>query len=308
MKQPRIGIIGLGDIALKAYLPVLSRAEQWSLVGAFTPNEQKRHDVCAQYRMRAYDNIKTLADDCDALFVHSSTATHYEIIKKLIYMGKDVYVDKPLAETLEQAEHLVELSEHLGRKIMVGFNRRFAPCYQRLAEAVPTASWMRIEKHRADNVYAVPHLETMLDDYIHIVDLVRHLGGSQLTWNGQVNVNSEGHLIDAHHVFRTPEGKSILCGMHRRAGMDSERVELVGDKRVVRVNNVTEWTTEENGHSYTEALGSWVSVAKARGFEDAIKHFIHCITHDEQPLTNAREAYESQALVCKLAEQTTVVK
>ncbi|MFD3269560.1 Gfo/Idh/MocA family protein [Paenibacillus dendritiformis] len=311
MRVPRIGIVGLGSIAQKAYLPVLSRAEEWTLVGAYTPNEVKRLAVCAQHRITPYANIGRLAEDCDAMFVHSSTASHYEIVAELLRRGIDVYVDKPLAATLEQAETLAELSEKLGRTLMVGFNRRFAPRYEALASEAGQASWIRIEKHRAGKVKPVPYLDTLLDDYIHVIDLVRHFSrasGDGLRWTGRVHINSQGHLLDVHHLFAPAAGKgpSIFAAMHRHAGIDMELAERIGPVSTHRVRNLTELTVEENGASRIESAGSWTSVAKIRGFEDAVLHFIGCITHGGRPLTDGREACETQALVHALAAEAVI--
>lgn len=55
--------------------------------------------------------MSALIQASDAVFVHSSTESHFEVVSELLKNGKDVYVDKPLAATVEEAEKLVELSE-----------------------------------------------------------------------------------------------------------------------------------------------------------------------------------------------------
>lgn len=151
-----------------------------------------------------------------------------------------------------------------------------------MASEAAQASWIRIEKHRAGNVKPVPYLDTLLDDYLHVIDLVRHFSrasGDGLRWTGQVHIRSQGHLLDVHHLFTPADGKcpSIFAGMHRHAGIDVELVERIGPVSIHRVRNLTELTVEENGVSRIESSGSWTSVAKIRGFEDAILHFIGCI-------------------------------
>ncbi len=64
--------------------------------------------------------FSALADACDVVFVHRSTATHYEVVKALLLAGKDVLVDKPLPENLNQAEALVALAEKRGRRFNGG--------------------------------------------------------------------------------------------------------------------------------------------------------------------------------------------
>lgn len=84
MNKPKIGMIGLGSIAQKAYLPTLTKETDWNFVGAFTPNAEKRKQVCQQYRIQDFHSIEMLASECDAIFVHSSTASHYEIVSELL--------------------------------------------------------------------------------------------------------------------------------------------------------------------------------------------------------------------------------
>ena len=137
MRKLRVGIVGLGGIAQKVYLPILSQAKHWELVGAYTPNQQKNCLLCQQYRIVSFYSLDELAANCDVAFVHSSTATHHEIAEHLLRKGLHVYIDKPLAETQEQAESLVELAEKQQRTLMVGFNRRFAPIYQTIKAQMP---------------------------------------------------------------------------------------------------------------------------------------------------------------------------
>ena len=67
----RIGVVGLGGIAQKAWLPVLSQARAWQLVGAFSPNQANAQVVCERYRIPCFSTLNALAAACDAVFVCS---------------------------------------------------------------------------------------------------------------------------------------------------------------------------------------------------------------------------------------------
>lgn len=152
MTKLRIGIVGLGGIAQKAYLPIFSQAERWELVGGFSPTLSKAQAVCDRYRMQAFARLDELAQQCDALFVHSSTNTHFEVVRDLLQRGKHVYVDKPLAETIAQAEQLIALAEQQNCRLMVGFNRRFAPRYMQIKQQAYNVASIRMDKHRHQNI------------------------------------------------------------------------------------------------------------------------------------------------------------
>jgi len=106
----RIGIVGLGGIAQKVYLPLLCQGQDWRVMGAFSPNQAKAQALCNSYRITCFPSLDALAQQCDAVFVHTSTATHFEVVALLLKRGIHVFVDKPLADNLERAEQLVSLA------------------------------------------------------------------------------------------------------------------------------------------------------------------------------------------------------
>ncbi|OEH91359.1 Gfo/Idh/MocA family protein [Bacillus solimangrovi] len=302
MTKPRIGIVGLGDIAQKVYLPILTKEENWSLVGAFTPNVKKRNDLCSTYRIEGFPDLSSLSSQCDIVFVHSSTDSHFEIVKTLLERGKDVYVDKPLAATYREAEQLVELSIKLNRKLMVGFNRRFAPLYQKAKNKVDEVSWIRMEKHRPNTINRVPFEETLLDDYIHLIDTVRWLSDGKMQIEGGLIVtNSEHHLINSQHTFSCNQDLTrVYTGMHRKAGTGLELLELVGTDRIMRVKNLHTLEIEENNVVTKTESGSWDTILKEKGFVGAIHHFVEAVEGDTEPIVNGVEALETQRMMEQL--------
>lgn len=94
----------------KAWLPVLAAASDWTLQGAWSPTRAKALPICDSWRIPYADSLSSLAASCDAVFVHSSTASHFDVVSTLLNAGVHVCVDKPLAENLRDAERLVELA------------------------------------------------------------------------------------------------------------------------------------------------------------------------------------------------------
>lgn len=113
----KVGCIGLGDIAQKAYLPVLTTLPGVELhLQTRTPATLARiagvHHIPDE---RCHTDLDALlAQDLDAAFVHASTAAHPEIVTRLLEAGVPVYVDKPLAYELADSERLVRLAEERG--------------------------------------------------------------------------------------------------------------------------------------------------------------------------------------------------
>jgi virulence factor len=151
--KKRIGIIGLGDIAQKVYLPILSKHEQVEIVGLLSRSEATVQKQASIYRIdNAYTELSELfKQEPQAVFVHTPTESHAGIVKQCLQQGIDVYVDKPLSYEIRESIEMIETAEQYGRLLAVGFNRRFAPRY------VEAKSWLEeaggfntcvVQKHR----------------------------------------------------------------------------------------------------------------------------------------------------------------
>lgn len=299
MQKPKIGIVGLGNIAQKAYIPILANHPRIDVIGAFSPNKSKREKICQTYRMTSFDTLSELTSSVDAVFVHSSTETHYDIVSYLLERGIDVYVDKPLAATLGEADQLVDQAERLGRKLMVGFNRRFAPMYKRLQQESP-AHMIDVVKHREDGIGPHDATFTLLDDYLHVVDTLRFLAGNELRLvSGQVEVNAKQELRFARHVWQDEHGMHTTS-MHRSAGANHEHVSIVRDGERLSVDEMISLHRFKDGRHEVETFGSWDTTLTQRGFQGAIDHFLSALIDDTPIQTNGRVALETQRLVTNL--------
>lgn len=300
MSKLRIGVIGLGGIAQKAYLPVLSHAENWTLAGGFSPNQQKAQAVCDSYRMACFSRIDELASQCDAVFVHSSTASHYEVVGQLLAQGVHVYVDKPLAAELGQAEQLVEQAQKAGKVLMVGFNRRFAPLYRQLKENMQDAASLRMDKHRTNSVGPNDLRFTLLDDYLHVVDTALWLAGGNATLeSGLLQINEADQMLYGEHHFLCGE-TLVTTSMHRRAGTARESVQAVTEGAVYQLDNMQNWREEQQDILTQLPVPGWQSTLAQRGFVGAIEHFVDCVSNQTAPETSGEQAIYAQAMIEKI--------
>ncbi|MEQ9886274.1 Gfo/Idh/MocA family protein [Pectobacterium zantedeschiae] len=298
--RPRIGVVGLGSIAQKAYLPILSQAERWELIGAFSPDRQKTQRICQHYRMTGFSALEELAAHCDAVFVHSSTASHFSVVSQLLAAGVDVYVDKPLAETLEQAEALVELAAQQQKILMVGFNRRFAPCYQQLKQRLDRPASLRMDKHRINGVGPHNVRFTLLDDYLHVVDTALWLaGGDAELIDGVLHANADGQLLYAEHHFQSGTCQ-VTTSMHRQAGSQREWVQAVTNGGLYQVDEMREWREDREGMTLHPAVPSWQTTLEQRGFVGAVHHFMAAIEQRKPAETSGNQALLAQRMIEKL--------
>lgn len=112
---------GLGDIARKAYLPILSAIPDLD-VHLATRDPQVLHDAGRTFRVpHLHASIEQALEAAtfDATFVHSATSAHPASVQLLLEQRIPTFVDKPLADNLAQAQQLVALAERQATLLMV---------------------------------------------------------------------------------------------------------------------------------------------------------------------------------------------
>ncbi|WP_037856503.1 Gfo/Idh/MocA family protein [Streptomyces sp. NRRL S-340] len=287
----KVGCIGLGDIAQKAYLPVLGTQPGVDLhLQTRTPATLQRVadslHLPADRRHTGLDAL--LAQGLDAAFVHAPTAAHPEIVTRLLEAGVPTYVDKPLAYELADSARLVELAEERGVSLMVGFNRRYAPGYAQCAEH--PRELILLQKNRA-GLPEEPRT-MILDDFIHVVDTLRFLVPGPVD-----DVTVRGRMRDGllHHVVLqlAGDGFTALGVMNRLSGSAEEILEVSGQDTKRQVVNLAE-TIDHKGQPTVRRRGDWVPVARQRGIEQAVLAFLDAVRAGT--LLSARDALETHEL------------
>lgn len=298
MRAPiTLAVVGLGNIARKAHLPVLTSHPEVEIIGLASRTGRKVDELAAQYRLRlrARTFEEVLAVRPRAAYLLSATAAHREQAVALLTAGIDVFMEKPLASTLAEAEAIADAAGRTGRLLMVGFNRRYAPAYRRakalFAEAGKKIEYILVQKHRTGGGATWPLRHYVTDDVIHIIDLARFFAGDlQLR-----TVCARTGLVAAQ--MESASGTLVQLAQCFSAGAVTERVELQGGGLTVIVEEMERVIVREDGRERVEPLfGSWTSTLEKRGIAPELEHFLACLREGRTPETSAAEALATQRL------------
>ncbi|KNB52198.1 Gfo/Idh/MocA family protein [Streptomyces caatingaensis] len=270
----KVGCIGLGDIAQKAYLPVLATRPGVELhLQTRTQSTLVRvgdaYHVPGERRHGDLDSL--LAAGLDAAFVHAPTAVHPEIVSRLLEAGIPVYVDKPLAFELAASERLVRLARERGVGLAVGFNRRHAPGYVQCLDH--PRDLIVLQKNRLGLAEEARPL--VLDDFIHVVDTLRFLVPGRVE---HVDVRGRGRDGLVEHVVLqlSGDGFTALGIMNRASGSTEEVLEVSGQDSKRQVVNLAE-VIDHKGQPTVRRRGDWVPVARQRGIEQCVDAFLEAV-------------------------------
>ncbi|WP_328883045.1 Gfo/Idh/MocA family protein [Streptomyces sp. NBC_00299] len=287
----KVGCIGLGDIAQKAYLPVLGVQPGVELhLQTRTPATLARvaDSLHLPAERRHTDLDSLLAQGLDAAFVHAPTVVHPEIVTRLLEAGVPTYVDKPLAYQLADSERLVALAEQRNVTLAIGFNRRYAPGYAQCADH--PRELILMQKNRI-GLPEEPR-SMILDDFIHVVDTLRFLAPGPVD-DVTVRARVEGGLL--HHVVLqlAGDGFTALGVMNRLSGSAEEILEVSGQDTKRQVLNLAE-VVDHKGQPTVRRRGDWVPVARQRGIEQVVLAFLDAVRTGK--VLSARDALATHEL------------
>lgn len=265
-KTLRVALIGLGDIAAKAYLPVLAAnpAVEPILV---TRSEATRTALQAAWRIdRGYATVEdalAAGAGLDAAFVHAATVAHPGIAHTLVEARVATFVDKPLALSAADSRAVVEHARAAGVSLAVCFNRRFAPAYARLADwaGLDTAVLTKSRLAQPDDPRIV-----VFDDFVHVVDTLRFLVAPQPDELQVVaRPGPDGTLARVAITLR--QGGRLGVGiMDRDSGQTVEILEAMAPGRARRVTDLVDVVDRTGGLAQRSQPDNWASVSAQRGF------------------------------------------
>ena len=178
--MPKIAIFGAGHLG-KFHLNNWEEIEDVKIIGFFDPNDENAKIVIEKYNIPRFENAENLIDQCDAVDIIAPTINHFDLCEMALKKGKHVFVEKPLANTMEEARALVKLAKESNLKFQVGHVERFNPAFLALKDY--QLEPMFIEVHRlAEFNPRGTDVSVILDLMIHDIDIILTLVKSNVNY------------------------------------------------------------------------------------------------------------------------------
>ncbi|VAW15797.1 Oxidoreductase, Gfo/Idh/MocA family [hydrothermal vent metagenome] len=166
----KVGVLGAGHLG-KIHLRLLNESEKYELIGFYDPDAINGKIVAAEFGYEHFDNINTLIDAVDVVDIVTPTLSHFDCAKKAMEKGRHVFIEKPITNTLVEAEELLSLEKKFNIKGQVGHVERFNPAFMAVKDKIQNP--MFIETHRlAEFNPRGTDVPVVLDLMIHDIDAI----------------------------------------------------------------------------------------------------------------------------------------
>ena len=166
----KAGVLGAGHLG-KIHLRLLNQSRKYDLIGFYDADEINGKKVEEEFGYKYFKTMDALIQAVDIVDIVTPTLSHYDCAKKAISFGKHIFIEKPITNTVEEAEHIRTLLAEYDIRGQVGHVERFNPAFIAVREQIKNP--MFIETHRlAEFNPRGTDVPVVLDLMIHDIDII----------------------------------------------------------------------------------------------------------------------------------------
>lgn len=170
MDKVRVGIIGVGYLGTQ-HARILSYLEEAELKGVADIDFKKAMVIGNRHRVKYYEDFEDMLDEIDVGIVAAPTSEHFSIATKLLSEGKSVLLEKPITETVQQAEELVVTANKNGLILQIGHLERFNPAVEAIENIISEPKFIEVQRLGAFSARSLD-IDVVLDLMIHDLDII----------------------------------------------------------------------------------------------------------------------------------------
>ena len=190
----KAGVLGAGHLG-KIHLKLLKQSEKFDLVGFYDADEINAKKIDAEFGYKYFDTIESLINAVDVVDIVTPTLSHFECARLAISKGKHIFIEKPITNTVEEAETIRALVAENNVKGQVGHVERFNPAFKAVKDQIHNP--MFIECHRlAEFNPRGTDVPVVLDLMIHDIDIILSVVNSKIK-----NISASGVSV----ISETPD-------------------------------------------------------------------------------------------------------
>lgn len=166
----KVGVLGAGHLG-KIHLRLLNQSNKYQLLGFYDTDEENGKKINQEFGYNFFRSMDELIDAVDVVDIVTPTLSHFDCAKKAISKGKHIFIEKPITNTVEEAETIRSLVAEHNVKGQVGHVERFNPAFTAVKDKIEKP--MFIECHRlAEFNPRGTDVPVVLDLMIHDIDII----------------------------------------------------------------------------------------------------------------------------------------
>ena len=321
MTRLKVAVVGVGHLG-QHHARILSTFPDVDLVAVVDANPDQAAKVAKTCRTRPLTSHESLLSAVDAVSIAAPTVAHHPTAAAFLRAGVPVLVEKPVCQTVAQADDLIRLAAEAGVPFQVGHIERFNPAFEELVKRPITAKFIETERHgpytgRSVDIGAV--LDLMIHDVDLLIALVRspvkevHAVGAAVFGGHEDMVNARlvfqsgcvAHLT-ASRIAARPKRRMRIWAPEGYAGIDfvTRKLSLVQQSDHLRANGLHPEKMDAAARTRLkdEIFGKHLEVLSVDGnrkwdqLTNELRHFLDCVKSGATPRVTGEDGRDALAI------------
>jgi predicted dehydrogenase len=306
MHKINVGVVGIGHLG-KYHLQKYQKLENCTIVAASDVFEERAASAAELYHCRALTDYRAMIGAVDAVSIAVPTACHHEVAKAFLEAGVHVLLEKPITETLEQADELVALADRNGLVLQIGFVERFNPAVVALGKVIGKPLF--IEAHRLHPFYERgTDVDVILDLMVHDLDIILHFVNSPLQ---DIDASGTAVLTDKVDItnvrLRFANGCVANITASRISMKTMQKIRFFGVEGYHAVDcskrDLLSLSRQVGPGGKVEIVQNHVEIIQKDPLEEEIRAFVAAVTNGTEPPVTGREGREVLAVALRILEE-----
>lgn len=295
----RIGVVGTGYLG-RLHTRIASEIPEVQLAGIVEMDDAVAREVAESFHVRRFENVAALAKEVDCAVVATPTTTHFEVARALLEAGRDVLVEKPIADEESAGRELVAIARRADRVLQVGHVERYNPAITAVAPLLRQIRYIEAERL---GVFVGRSLDVdvLLDLMIHDLNLVLSLLGSEVVEVRAVGVPVLTEKVDITNVRLELANGAVANLTASRVSQERVRkIRFFSSEAYISVD-----TKEQEVKGFRlnnrsiEPMA--VQVEKQEPLRAELESFLQCVRDRKRPLVDGQDGVAAVALAKRVA-------
>lgn len=317
----KIGVIGAGHLG-RIHISQILEVEGLELIGFFDSDPNRVFEISKEFGIKSFSSPEVLINSVDAIDIVTPTLSHFDIACKAIRESKHVFIEKPLVNTIEEAEKLIKLTGEADVKVQVGHVERFNPAFVSVQNLISNP--MFIESHRlAQFNPRGTDVPVILDLMIHDIDIVLSVVKSnirKISASGVAVVSDSPDIANARLEFDNGCVANLTASRISLKNMRKTRIFqkdayvsvdfLTKESEIVRMkpllgepDPLSMYIDLGNEKGKKEIYFEKPQIVEHNAIREELRSFMNSIINDEKTVVTIEDGYQALNIAYQVLEK-----
>lgn len=316
----KIGVIGAGHLG-KIHLRLLKEIPTFELIGFYDSSIETAEKVSTDLNVPYISDISELIRSVDVLDIVTPTLSHFEYAEKALSRGKHIFIEKPISNTLSEAEEIIRLANQHQLKVQIGHVERFNPAFVAARDHIHNP--MFIEAHRlAEFNPRGTDVPVVLDLMIHDIDVILSIVKSKVSHISTSGVSIISDTPDIANARIEFENGCVVNLTASRISMKNMRKARIFQsdsyisvdflKKKAEVISMHDTKEKENPFALIIDPGNGKPrktiefnnpvVQESNAIKEELSSFAQCILQNSRPIVSAEDGYYALKIATQIMD------